>query len=172
MRAGLADRDAVRVRTGAAATVRLGAYPGEMFAGRVTSVSAAASQGTGTWAVEVTLDPTSRSLGSGLVGTVEIAPAGASAMRLVPVQALAEADGDSATVFTLDDDGRTARRRSVRVAFVRDGRAALAAGLDGATHVVTDGVAYLRDGSLVKAAAATTETASTASAAKGAGRTP
>ncbi|HYW08021.1 MAG TPA: efflux RND transporter periplasmic adaptor subunit [Longimicrobium sp.] len=154
LRVGLPDRDAVRVRRGDAATVRFDAFPGAAFTGRVTEVAAAATRGTGTYEVEVTVDAGGRALASGLIGRVEIAPAARERLRLVPIEALLEADDDSATVYTLTPDGRRARRTPVRIAFLRGDRAAVRGGLDGVREVVTDGAAYLEDGAPVRRAVA------------------
>ncbi|HEX8391050.1 MAG TPA: efflux RND transporter periplasmic adaptor subunit [Longimicrobium sp.] len=153
LRVGLPDRDAVRLRRGDAATVAFDAYPGVSFAGRVSEVAAAASPGTGTYEVEVAVDAGGRALASGLIGRVQIAPAARERLRMVPVEALLEADDDSATVFTLAPDGR-ARRMPVRIAFLRGERAAVRGGLDGVAEVVTDGAAYLEDGAAVRRAVA------------------
>ena len=148
LRVGLPDRDAVRVRRGDAATVRFGAFPGAAFAGRVAEV-AAASTAAGTYEVEVAVDAGGRALASGLIGRVEIAPAARERLRLVPIEALLEADDDSATVFTVTPNGR-ARRVPVRIAFLRGDRAAVSGGLDGVAEVVTGGAAYLEDGAPVR----------------------
>lgn len=150
VRVGLADRDVVRLRTGAPATVRFDAYPGETFTGRVTEIAAAADAGTGTYGVEVAIDATGRSLATGLVGAVQIVPATDATLLTVPITALVEADGDSASVFVLGGNGRTVRRQQVRVAFVRDGRVALRAGVAAGARVVVDGASYLQDGAAVR----------------------
>lgn len=151
LRAGLADRDAVRLERGDAAEVRFDAFPGETFRGRVTETAAAASAGTGTYEVEVTIDPAGRRLVSGLVGRVEIVPSRTRRMHLVPVEALLEADGDRGVVFAPGADGK-ARRLPVRIAFLRGERVAIAGGLDGVAEVVTDGAAYLDEGTPVRRA--------------------
>ena len=61
-----------------------------------------------------------------------------------------EADGSTATVYTLTDDGRRARRLPVTVGFIQGERVAVSGGLDGVSSVVTDGAAYLGDGAAVK----------------------
>jgi RND family efflux transporter MFP subunit len=154
LRVGLPDRDAVRVRRGDAAAVRFDAFPGATFAGRVAEVAPAATRGTGTYEVEVAVDAEGRALASGLIGRVEIAPAARERLRLVPIEALLEADDDSATVYTLTPDGRRARRLPVRVAFLRGDRAAVSGGLDGVSEVVTGGAAFLEDGARVRRAVA------------------
>lgn len=147
LRVGLPDRDAVRVRRGSAARVWLDAYPGRELTGTVTEIAAQATPGTGTFAVEVSL-PGARDLPTGLVGRVEIAATGAAAVTLVPVEALVEADGDSAAVYVLD--GGRARRRAVQVAFLDGAFVGIGGGLAGARAVVVDGAAWLADGDSVR----------------------
>lgn len=146
LRAGVADRDAVRVRPGDAAVVRFDAFPGEEFAGSVREVAPSADPRTGTYLVEVSVAAAGRPLASGLVGRVEIRPAAGTEMALVPIQAILEADGDAATVYTLTADETKARRLPVSVAFIQGERVAVSGGLDGVAAVVTDGAAYLGDG--------------------------
>lgn len=150
LRVGVADRDAVRVKPGDAATVRFDAFPGEQFAGAVREVAPAADPATGTYQVEVTVNGGGKALASGLVGRVEIRPAAGTEMALVPIQSILEADGTEATVYTLSADGRTAKRLPVTVGFIAGERVAVSGGLDGVQSVVTDGAAYLGDGAAVK----------------------
>jgi len=148
MRAGLADRDVVRIARGDPAVVRFDALPGRAFEGTVTEIAAAADPATGTYRTEVNV-PSAAGLASGLVGQVEIRPAARQSFTLVPVDALLEADGAQATVFTVSDDGRRAVRRSVHIAFLAGDRVAVS-DLDGVRAVVTDGAAYLNDGDAVR----------------------
>ena len=148
LRAGLADRDVVRIARGDRAQVRFDALPGRTFEGTVTEIAAAADAMTGTYRTEVALPEAAR-LASGLVGEVEIRPQARQEFALVPVDALLEADGDKATLFVLSPDGRHAARRAVTIAFLSGERAAVA-GLTGAQAVITDGAAYLNDGSAVR----------------------
>jgi len=148
VRAGLADREVVRIRRGDRALVRFDALPDRTFNGAVTEIAGAADPLTGTYRVEVTL-PAASGLASGLIGRVEIRPAAARQLMLVPMGALLEADGISATVYALAPDARHAERRSVRIAFLAGDRVAIASGLEGVAAVVTDGAAYLDDGAAV-----------------------
>ena len=149
LRVGLPDRDAVRVRRGAAARIRFDAYPGESFDGRVSEIGGAAQERTGTYTIEITL-PSNPRLVTGLIGTAEIDAASGGRHPRVPVEALLEADGDRAIVFLLAPDGRTVERRHVRLTQVVGDRVAIVDGLDDAGTVVTDGAAYLRDGAQVE----------------------
>ncbi|NMO15397.1 efflux RND transporter periplasmic adaptor subunit [Pyxidicoccus fallax] len=163
VRVGLADRDVVRVKEGDAAEVTLDAYPGRAFRARVSEVASAATPGVGTAEVELALElgrPGGDGQGgseapprllSGLSAKAVVTPSERQSVRLVPVEALLEGDGEVASVFTLAEDGRTARRQRVRVAFLSagDGRAALSEGPGAGARVITEGVAFLRDGQSV-----------------------
>jgi RND family efflux transporter MFP subunit len=148
---GLADRDAVSVRKGDPALARFDAMPGREFAGRVARIGAAADPVTGTYEVEIALDDAG-ALAAGLVGRAEIRPARGAPATLVPIEAVLEADGAEATVYALSADGTRAERRRVTVGFIDGSRVAVAAGLEGATRVLTDGAAYLDDGAAVRVA--------------------
>jgi len=151
VRAGLADRDVVRVRLGDRAVVRFDAFPDQTFEGSVTELAGASDPMTGTYDVEVTVPRLAGSrLASGLVGQVEIRPAATHRVALIPIESLLEADGSHATVFAVSADGRRAERRSVTIAFLTGDRVAVTSGLEGVTTVVTDGAAYLDDGAMLR----------------------
>ena len=146
VKTGLADREIVQVKQGDAAQIRLDALPDATIAGKVTEVASGADPASGMFSIEVTLDPTSLPLKSGLVAKLSITPSSAtSGSRVyVPISAIVEGDGNRASVFVLDKD--RARRREVDVAFIADEQVALANGLDAGSQVITDGALYLEDG--------------------------
>lgn len=158
VRVGLPDRDAVRVRLGDTATVRFEALANQAFTGRVTQRAAAASPGTGDYGVEITLTDAATSLPSGLVAQVTLRPTTSPVHThtgvLVPLDALVDADADSAAVFVVRADGNTVARRVVKLADVAEAlqtaRVTVLAGLDGTETVVTAGQARLVDGSRVR----------------------
>jgi RND family efflux transporter MFP subunit len=150
VRAGLADRDVVRVRLGDRAVVRFDAFPDRTFEGTVTELAGASDPMTGTYDVEVTVPLASSRLASGLVGQVEIRPAATHTVALIPIESLLEADGSQATVFGVSADGQRAERRTVTIAFLTGHRVAVTSGLEGVATVVTDGAAYLDDGTTLR----------------------
>jgi multidrug efflux system membrane fusion protein len=150
LRAGLADRDVVRVSVGSTATVRFDAYAGESFTGRVTQIAPGASLGTGTYEIEISLDTRGRALASGLVGHAELAPRAGTRVPSVPVEALLEAHGDSATVFELSADRSTAQRRRVRIGALVGDQVVVLGGLGTSATVVTAGGEWLADGARVR----------------------
>lgn len=159
LRAGLADRDAVRVRPGDAATVRFAALDGRSLAGRVTLVSRAADPQTGTYTVEIAI-PEATTLPLGLVGELRIEPRISSRVApsgvVLPMTAVLEPTGDSATVLVLRTprDSMPESRRVRLLGTVRD--EALVEGVPAGTLVIARGAAYVTPGTVVKVAAPST----------------
>jgi RND family efflux transporter MFP subunit len=150
VRAGLADRDLVRLALGDPATISLDAFPGRELGGQLSVLPAAADRATGLFPVEIQVAPTDLRLVSGLVARVRVAPAATAEQRLphAPIAAVIEADGDRAAVFVVTDE--VARRRPVRVAFIAGNTVAIREGLETGETVVTDGALFLRDGERVQ----------------------
>jgi multidrug efflux pump subunit AcrA (membrane-fusion protein) len=149
VRAGLPDRDVIGLAVDAPATVVLDARPGERLPATVSEIARSPSPATGTFEVELRLDP-ARAPGdllAGLTAKVEI-PRPVAAEGAVPLAAVLEGDGADGAVFTVDGD--RARRVPVRIAFLMGDVAVLASGLEGVQAVVVDGASRLSDGSAVQ----------------------
>ncbi|WP_394821866.1 efflux RND transporter periplasmic adaptor subunit [Pendulispora albinea] len=156
VRAGLTDRDVLRIATGEAAKVVLDLFPDTPLSGKVSQIAAAATPGIGTFDVEVSIDQPlpARPEGalpiailSGMTAKIEIAHVEAD-LATVPIASLTEGRGDAASVFVVD--GKVARRVPVKVAFLSQDRAALLTRLDGHDRVVEAGASDLDDGSAVR----------------------
>ena len=147
VRVGIADRDAVRLKLGDPATVTFSAYPNQTFEGYVSEVPAAANAMTGTYGVEIRLTK-APAMATGLIGNVNIRPRTAGGARMIPIEALVEADGNRGVVFTVEKD--VAHRKDISIATIDDRHVAVMAGLDDATLVVSAGGVYLSEGAKVK----------------------
>jgi membrane fusion protein, multidrug efflux system len=158
VRAGLSDRDVVRLDTGAAAEVTFDAFPGRVFAGKVTRIGAAADRITGTFEVEIEVQPDGARFARGLVAKVTLPlaalPDVADSATVVPVSALVEADGNRATVFVLDRTQNIARRTEVALGPLLGEQVVITAGLVSGDAVITDGAAWLTDGRAVRVVSA------------------
>ncbi len=146
VRIGVPDRDAVRLAIGQVAQVTFDATPGTTYTGRVSQRGAATDARTGMVSVEITVTGAD-ALPAGTVASVSIAVPSTTQVTLVPVEAIIEADADSATVYSMKD-GR-AVRHAVRVLFVNGAQVAVE-GLDSVQRVVQNGAAYLTDGAAVR----------------------
>ena len=154
VRVGLADRDAVRMEPGAPAQVTFDAFPGRAFAGKVTRIGAAADRVTGTFEIEVEVQPQGARFARGLVARVSLPlaplPDVAATATVVPLTALVEADGQRATVYVLDREKNVARRKDVTLGPLLGEQVIVTAGLTSGEPVITDGAAWLTDGRSVR----------------------
>ncbi|MBN2201080.1 efflux RND transporter periplasmic adaptor subunit [bacterium] len=146
---GLSDRDAVRVSEGDSASVTFDAFPGVRFSGRVRRVAGAPDPMSGVFEAAVSVRRGRHAFMDGLMADADVFPAGTREYRLVPVEALVEADGGDAAVYAVSPDS-TARRIAVRVGFFTDDSAAIVSGLDTVAAVITEGAAYCADGAAVR----------------------
>lgn len=157
VRVAVADRDVVRIETGATATVAFDAFPGRVFAGKIQRVGAAADRMTGTFEVEVAVEPAGARFARGLVAKVDLPlaqpPDVDASATVVPVTALVEADGSRATVYVLDRGQNVARRKEVTLGPLLGEQVIVTAGLVVGEPVITDGAAWLTDGRAVRVVA-------------------
>ncbi len=174
-RIGLPDRDAVRVALGDTAIVTFDALPGQRFASHVTQRAAASSAGSGDYALEVTLPEAAGALPSGLVARVTVFPRATQSIArpsriFVPLDALVDADADSAAVFVLRADGNSVSRRPLKLTDVvealQTATVPIVSGLNGTEYVVTAGMSRLVDGSRVKVITTTAQRVSSDAAPK------
>lgn len=145
LRVGLPDRDALRMRQGDNASAQFDAVPGKTFHGKVTLLGRSADARTGTYIAEVALDDAS-ALPAGLVGRVTLAPKAAAIATLIPIDALVEANADSAVIYTASTDKTPiAERHTVHILFVNGDRVAVQtdASTRALQRVVTRGSQYL-----------------------------
>jgi RND family efflux transporter MFP subunit len=153
VRVALADRDAVRVSAGNTATVEFDAFPGRRFEGRVSTIAAVADPQTGTFEAEIDIDPQGVRVARGLVAKVELTlgePGGSAHGTVVPITALVEANGPTATVYVLDEQAGVARRRPIEVGAIVGERVVVVSGLEPGERVITDGAAWVREGAPVR----------------------
>lgn len=148
IKAGLADRDFVRIIPGDSARVKLDAYPGVNFKAVVNQVSEAANPLTGTYEIELDLQHTGHKLASGFVANLEIFPAEADTFFQLPVEALVETDGQTGYVFTVTDSMK-AKKIKVSIARIYNSSIAVSGGSGEMMKVITEGAAYLSEGDRV-----------------------
>ena len=145
---GVADKDWARLKLGNTASVKIDAYPGQMFTGSVSQLAQAPDAMSGLYQVEIKLNGCSKPLATGLFAKAEIKPDNNSSYVTIPVDAVIEGNGNEAFVYTTTDN--KAHKQPVKVAFMKDGKVMLSSGLNKGVKVVIDGSAYLTDGVGVK----------------------
>lgn len=151
VRFALADRDIVKIAVGDPAKINLDAYPDRSLTGTVSEVSSAADVRSGLFPAQLQLDtPQDLRLASGMVVKLQITPQRGEreALTYVPIAAIVEGDGRRASVFVVD--GKLARKREVRLAFLSGTQAAVESGVKPGETLITEGSLYLVDGEQIR----------------------
>jgi len=149
VKAGLADKDFVRIMPGDSAIITFDAYPGEKFRGSVSQLSEASNPVTGTYEAELDLLPVNKRLAAGFLAKLEIYPSRAQMYYRIPVEAIVEADGRRGYVYVIDDS-LTAVKTVIRISEIYQAWAAVDSGLEADQTVATEGSGYLSNGSRVE----------------------
>ncbi|HRH48547.1 MAG TPA: efflux RND transporter periplasmic adaptor subunit [Panacibacter sp.] len=152
IRFGVSDKDWALLKKEDAATVQLDAYPETSFQGIITKIAEAADVASGTYEVEVKVLPEGKKFASGLFANIKLNSGAIQQVTMIPVEALAEADGKSGYVYLLNPDKKTVKKQPVQIAFIEKDRIAIRSGLENVTEVITNGVSYLTANSIVKQA--------------------
>jgi multidrug efflux pump subunit AcrA (membrane-fusion protein) len=103
--------------------------------------------------VEVQLEAAGARFAQGLVARVALSPQNAASGKVIPVQALLEANDKEAGVFVMDPQTRVVHRVNVRIGRMSSGQVEVLDGLAPGAQVVTDGAAFLENGASVRVAA-------------------
>lgn len=148
VRVGVADRDIIKLALGDPASVFFDALPGVEFPAKVVEIAQAADPQNGTFEVEVALEAGGRRLAAGFVAKVTMKPKSTTRLKLVPISALVEAQGDKGAVYTVAAD--SAQKAQVVVGPILGDRIVILAGLEDIQNVVAAGAAYLKVGDKVK----------------------
>ena len=143
------EQDLGRVRTGLTARARFDAYPGEVFAGKVTYVYPTLKADTRTAQVRVELANPQGRLRPAMYAQVEIASAG-SAQLVVPTSAVI--DNGARRVVLIDQGGGRFEPREVRLGARGDEFTVVTEGVQEGERVVTSATFLLDSEANLKAA--------------------
>ncbi len=149
VRVGLSDSEVVRMAAGDKAEIAFDAFPRHRFYGSISEIAAASDPVSGTFEVEVQLDPVEEMLRSGFIARLTLMPTTREALDFVPVDALVSVDGDKATFYVLDGEQRRARKVSAPIVHLLENELALEPVIENGALVVVEGAPYLRDGAAV-----------------------
>lgn len=150
MRIGVADRDVVRLQNGDPAILHFDAWPATDFSAQVTEVAEAADPMTGTFEIELTLDPTDRTLKNGFIGKASIRPRAQAPYYKVPMRALVDGEASRARVFAVDKQQQV-HKVELRPDYIgNDYFTVVAAEQQLQEPLVIEGAAYLSEGETVE----------------------
>lgn len=150
VRFGVSDKDWAILNKGDVANIYLDAYPDVAFKGIINKIAEAADMQSGTYEIEVKVLPGGKKFAAGLFSTIQIKSNAVQKVAMIPIEALAEADGKKGYVYVLNNDQKTVSKRQVQIAFIDKDKVAVRSGLENITAVITDGLSYLTESAVVK----------------------
>jgi membrane fusion protein (multidrug efflux system) len=146
----VAEPDYPLARPGQPAEIRVDAYPGQVFSGKVAVVSPILNPATRSAELEVVLPNTDGRLKAGMYAQVKVV-LGSRKTLLVPRQTVTRAPGTGNWFVFVADKGK-ARQVNVKVGPAFDDKREITAGLKPGQEVVVRGVSLLQDGMPIKLA--------------------
>lgn len=149
---GLSDKDLVKVKLGDKAQINLDAYPETIFGGKITQIAQAVNPATGTFEVEVQIEPQGKKLVSGFVAKAEIMAQSTqnSSNLSVPIEAIVEADKNKAFVYVPTEDYKTVRKVPIIIGKIIGNDVEIISGIVSGTAVVMRGTNFLGEGTKIK----------------------
>ena len=118
VRFGVADKDWAILKKGDKASLAIDAYPDKPFTGVISKMAESADPASGTYQVEVKVLPGNYRFAPGLFCSVQLQPSVRQSLTMIPAEALAEGDGKTGYVYTLNADKRTVKKILIHIAFL------------------------------------------------------
>lgn len=142
MVANVIETDAPAYKLGQEVEVRVPAYPGRVFKGRVTNLGSTIDPTTRRQLVRSEIADPDHLLRSGMYASFVIRLENPVQSTAVPANCVVR-EGDGTMTVWVTKDGRRFLRRAVKVGLQQDGWTQILEGLEAGETVVTDGAIYL-----------------------------
>jgi multidrug efflux system membrane fusion protein len=149
VKAGLSDRDIVKINPGDSASLTFDAYPGVNFSAVVDQVGEMSNPYTGTYQVELLLSGSGYRMASGFVVSVNIFPKAKKIFSLIPIESIMEANGQQGNIYIVTGN-MTVKKVSIDIKTLVGSMAAVTGIPEGIKEVVSEGAAYLKNGMKVE----------------------
>jgi RND family efflux transporter MFP subunit len=141
---GVTDAEWAAIKEGNKATVQLDAYPGKTFSGLVSKKYLAADLASGTFVAEIKLNNTNEQFALGMFAKVSLGANESINNMVIPYEALVEANGDDAFVFT-PIDGNKIKRIPIKIASFNQSSVAVRSGLENVKAIIVSNTAFLNE---------------------------
>lgn len=145
LRAGVTDKDLVKLRIGQTASVQLDAYPGELFEGNITQIGAIAHPATGLFDIEIKLKNSSKLIRSGFIGQATLQNATETAGLVIPIETLVGANQNEGYVFVYESATQKVRKTAVQLGALDGKMVQVKGGIQRSDFIVDKGANFLSD---------------------------
>lgn len=149
LRVGVADEAWAAISIGQRAVVILDGYPNKNFDAYVFRKSLTSDRATGSFQIELKIKLGEVTPATGMFGKVRILAAQTRSLPVVPYDALIEADGNKAFVFTTSGDNKV-KKIPVVISQFDNQKAYISHGLENIREVVVANSTYLNENSIIQ----------------------
>jgi len=146
---GVSDKDWARLKIGDQAIIEVDAYPDTLFKGEVIRLSQGADPANGSYTIEVSLRPNGKKFATGMFAKALIDPEKKHTYKIVPVEAIVNANGTEGYVFVMQGETKV-KKLPVSIAFFDGDQVAISKGLEQVDQVVTAGTGFVNEYVTVK----------------------
>ncbi len=150
IRAGVTDRQIIRLKIGDKAKVWFDAYPNEEFTAHITEIEAVANPYTGTFEVELKIHSGKKILYSGFIGKVKIMPQQEESYAIIPIESMVEGEKRRGFVYIPHTEGKMVSKQEIEIADIVGDKLLVRSGLANVDKVITEGVSYLSENSMIE----------------------
>jgi len=144
---GIAATDWQTISSGDPVIIHIEAFPGQNFEGVIRSVAQAADLSSGLYNAEIMLLPCREKLSVGMFAQGTIHAQKNVRYKSVPASCIYDGSGQQAFVYI--PDGSQAKKLSVTVAAIREGKAYISAGLENISRIINEGSGFLSPNSTI-----------------------
>lgn len=149
LKVGVTDEEWAAISIGQRAIVKLDGYPDKSFDAHVFRKSLASDRNSGSFQIELKTKLGDITPATGMFGRVQIIALNARSLPVVPYDALIEADGNKAFVFTTSGNNRV-KKIPVIISRFDNQKAYISHGLENIAEVVVANSTYLNENSTVQ----------------------
>lgn len=149
LKVGVTDEEWAAISIGQRAIVKLDGYPDRSFEAHVFRKSLASDRNSGSFQIELKTRLGDVRPAAGMFGTAQIIALQAHSFPVVPYDALIEADGNKAFVFTTSGNNRV-KKIPVTISRFDNEKAYISQGLENINEVVVANSTYLNENSTIQ----------------------
>ncbi len=142
MIANVPERDVPKLHLGDAVEVKVDAYPGKLYQGKVTNIGASVDPNTHSATVRSEISDPSHELHPGMLATFTIQTGAPVQSVAVPLDGIVR-EGDGTMIVWVTSDHQNFTRRPVEIGLQQDGYDQILSGLHSGEVIATDGAIFL-----------------------------
>lgn len=148
IKSGLVDKEVVKIVVGDTAKISFDAYSNEVFNAWVSKISNAPDPTNGTYEVEISLREIPNSIRKGFIAKIELQPSKKKQYKIIPIEALAEADQNAGVVYLAIKD-RT-KKVNVIIETILQDQVLVFGDLNSNDLVISEGISEVNEHSVIE----------------------